>query len=506
MLELPVGRYVMYLRKSRADEERERNGEFETLGKHERELSAMCRRMAVPVEMPPLRELVSGESIAAKPRFQELMEMVQARELAGVVVHAVDRLGRGDMMEYGYILSAFQFTRTLIVTPGKVYDPADPIDLQQLQLQMFFANTEITGIKRRMREGKDQAVRDGQFIAAHAPLGYDKVRDARGMKTLAPNEWAAWARRAFEWAADPAISMSEISRRLKAAGVPGQWDPARVKVLIRNPAYKGMVSWNVRVTKIKGRDGMTIEKCHAKGDEPILADGLHPAIVDDGLWDAANRRLKAGESHVKRSAPLRNPLAGILRCAKCGRAMVYAKSDPRRTGRCYEYVRHPLNRACTCPPAPLSLLVGLVSESLESSALECEVAAESGEDPAKALAVEREGVESAIAKASAKVERLVELYVSGGMDAPEYVERRRDMDARIAEMRARLDELAQERPEPPEAVAMRLKDIMRALRDDGVPPSDKNALLRAMVERIDYANDADGRGKPQVAITIHMRK
>lgn len=146
MLELPVGRYVMYLRKSRADEERERNGEFETLGKHERELSAMCRRMAVPVEMPPLRELVSGESIAARPRFQELMEMVQARELAGVVVHAVDRLGRGDMMEYGYILSAFQFTRTLIVTPGKVYDPADPIDLQQLQLQMFFANTEITGI------------------------------------------------------------------------------------------------------------------------------------------------------------------------------------------------------------------------------------------------------------------------------------------------------------------------------------------------------------------------
>ena len=80
------------------------------------------------------------------------------------------------------------------------------------------------------------------------------------------------------------------------------------------------------------------------------------------------------------------------------------------------------------------------------------------------------------------------------------------MDARIAEMRARLDELAQERPEPPEAVAMRLKDIMRALRDDDVPPSDKNALLRAMVERIDYANDADGRGKPQVAITIHMRR
>ena len=62
MLELPVGRYVMYLRKSRADEERERNGEFETLGKHERELSAMCRRMAVPVEMPPLRELVSRDS------------------------------------------------------------------------------------------------------------------------------------------------------------------------------------------------------------------------------------------------------------------------------------------------------------------------------------------------------------------------------------------------------------------------------------------------------------
>lgn len=506
MLELPVGRYVMYLRKSRADEERERSGEFETLGKHERELAAMCRRMAVPVEMPPLRELVSGESIAARPRFQELMEMVQARELAGVVVHAVDRLGRGDMMEYGYILSTFQFTRTLIVTPGKVYDPADPIDLQQLQLQMFFANTEITGIKRRMREGKDQAVRDGQFIAVRAPLGYDKVRDARGMKTLAPNEWAAWARQAFEWAADPAIPMSDVCRRLMVAGVPGEWDVARLKSLIRNPAYKGMVSWNVRVTRIKGRDGMTLEKCHAKGEEPILAEGLHPAIVDAELWEAANRRIALHETHVKRSSPLRNPLAGILRCAKCGRAMVYARSDPRRNGHRYEYVRHPLNRECTCPPAPLSLLVGLVSESLENAAQECEIAAEAGEDPAKAIELERQCLESAIGKASSKVERLVELYVSGGMDAPEYIERRRAMDAQVEQMRDRLDELADEVPEPPEAVAVRLKDIMRALRDDDVPPNEKNALLKAIVERIDYSNDSDERGKPQVAISIYMRR
>ena len=59
---LHPGEYVMYLRKSRADIEKEARGEMETLGKHERELVSMSKRMGIVVA-DIRRELVSGEKI-----------------------------------------------------------------------------------------------------------------------------------------------------------------------------------------------------------------------------------------------------------------------------------------------------------------------------------------------------------------------------------------------------------------------------------------------------------
>lgn len=47
------------------------------------------------------------------------------RRWSGIIVHAVDRLGRGDMMEYGWIQSVLQLIRTLIVIPRKAHDPAN---------------------------------------------------------------------------------------------------------------------------------------------------------------------------------------------------------------------------------------------------------------------------------------------------------------------------------------------------------------------------------------------
>lgn len=97
---LHPGEYVMYLRKSRADIEKEARGEMETLGKHERELVSMSKRMGIVVA-DIRRELVSGESIQDRHEFRHIMDEVMDRRWSGIVVHAVDRLGRGDMMEYG---------------------------------------------------------------------------------------------------------------------------------------------------------------------------------------------------------------------------------------------------------------------------------------------------------------------------------------------------------------------------------------------------------------------
>ena len=143
------GYYIMYLRKSRADAEKEKYGQYETLAIHEKTLTELAQREHYRIAKI-YRELVSGESIEERTEFKKVLDHIADPYCLGVLVHAVDRLGRGDPMEYGLILSSLKYTRTLVVTPGRTYNPNNAEDQQQLKLQMFVSNIEFEHIRDRL--------------------------------------------------------------------------------------------------------------------------------------------------------------------------------------------------------------------------------------------------------------------------------------------------------------------------------------------------------------------
>ena len=76
------GLYALYLRKSRADIDKERLGEFETLAKHEQELTALAKRDGYALDVPYYKELVSGERIADRHEFQKMMQSIKGAEIS----------------------------------------------------------------------------------------------------------------------------------------------------------------------------------------------------------------------------------------------------------------------------------------------------------------------------------------------------------------------------------------------------------------------------------------
>ena len=86
---------AMYLRKSRADLEAEARGAFETLRTHEERLTKVAQDRGLVVG-EIYRELVSGDTIAARPEMQRLLRDVRAGRWAGVIVTEISRLARGD--------------------------------------------------------------------------------------------------------------------------------------------------------------------------------------------------------------------------------------------------------------------------------------------------------------------------------------------------------------------------------------------------------------------------
>ena len=181
------GDYLIYLRKSRADIEAEQRGEGETLARHERSLLDLAGRLKLNI-VDIYREVVSGETIAARPVMQQLLTEVESGLWAGVLVMEVERLARGDTIDQGIVAQAFKFSDTLIITPSKTYDPNDEFDEEYFEFGLFMSRREYKTINRRLQRGREASIKEGKYVGSISPYGYDKVKLERDKGfTLAPN-------------------------------------------------------------------------------------------------------------------------------------------------------------------------------------------------------------------------------------------------------------------------------------------------------------------------------
>lgn len=487
------GLYALYLRKSRADIEKEKLGKYETLAIHERELTELAKRDGYALDKPYYKELVSGEHISDRFEFQRLLEEVKLGKYRGILVHAVARLGRGDPMEYGYVLWILKSTGTLVITPTKVYDPRNEDDLRFLQFEMFMSNMELGNIRSRLVSGSRARAKMGSFVKSRAAYGYDRVR-VDGMWTLKANDNAPTVRLIFERAAagDP---LGTIAREMNDAGMRtpcgGYWSAGRLGSIISNPHYMGKIRYNYYQKEQVPTDGLNYIIKNTYNENYILVDGLHDGIVDEDLWHAANNRNN-GCAPVKRSHELRNPLAGLLVCKKCGRAMVRFINYVRSSGNKIPHYRHAAFAGCKCQGARVDIVVGVLCDALAEIAADLEVCEILDDTDARAdeLAV----IDKQLAEEENILEKLFTLYYAEAITTDEFIERRKaaeNLQGALLSRKATLEEGER----TPQETAFTIREAIAMLKDDTVPITDKNAALRSFVDKIEYENHTRPRSR-----------
>ncbi len=492
-----AGYYLMYLRKSRADAEKERYGKYETLAVHEQQLTELARRERLRVAQI-YRELVSGETIDARTEFKKVMDRIADPDCKGVIVHAVDRLGRGDPIEYGWILSSLRFTRTLVVTPGRTYDPNDPDDVQQLKTQMFISNLEFDHIRARLVNGTIGSAERGNYIGSKPPYGYDKVP---GKSAIVPNEHEApVVRRIFAMACD-GYNKGAIARALDADGIltrhGKRWCSARIGTILSNPVYRGWVRYGYRRQRVVSRDGLKfVKQTRVSGvGEYVLVKGVHEALVSEEMWAKAQQAFEANPVH--RDMTMKNPLSGMIVCGKCGRALV-RQVVTNKYGSRYERLHHAYNSDCGCRSVSLNEVVNSLSEALAITANNLELGViGSGTSPDEIEALER-----AMAAEDRKLDKLLELYYAEAITVSEFKQRRDTSEELVAKMRERHDKLTARAVDPIE-IATTTREAIRLLASDDVSAEVKNDFLRRIIDRIEYWRE-DRRGG-RIRLVVHMR-
>ena len=78
--------------------EAESHGEGETLARHEKILNDLANKLNIKIDKF-YREVVSGETISARPVMQQLLSDVDSGMWDGVLVVEVERLARGNTLD-----------------------------------------------------------------------------------------------------------------------------------------------------------------------------------------------------------------------------------------------------------------------------------------------------------------------------------------------------------------------------------------------------------------------
>lgn len=486
--------YAMYLRKSRADLEKERLGEYETLAVHQRDLEELARRCGYALDQPYYRELVCGEHIADRPEFQRLMQAFMSGKYRGILVHEVSRLGRGTAMEYGWILFQLQLSRTLIVTPTKIYDPNDQDDARHLEMEMFVSNMEFGSIKNRLVNACQKSAENGHFVKPIPPYGYDRIKDESKGWTLMPNDDASTVRMIFERAA-AGVPLGTIAKDMNDAGMRTPsgtyWSAGRLATIISNPHYKGVIRYGYYKREIvPGTDLSSLKRKHVRNENCQEKPGLHEPIVSEDLWQRANDR-NHGSAPVKRDYALKNPLAGIIVCSKCGHAMTRFVNRVPSSGNEIEHLRHQPFKGCKAQGARLSVVMELVCDALEDAAAELEIQPEEVPDTTHD---ELASVRKKLAVEKRRLDKLLELYMADALTIDEFRTRKVASEQCAEQLKAREAELSVEK-RTPRQLAATIKDAVRMLQDDAIPAAEKNAALKAFIERIEYENHTPPRSR-----------
>ena len=497
-------KYAIYLRKSRADMEAEKLGEGETLARHKKILTELAARKGLYVEKI-YQEIVSGETIEARPEIQKLINDCYAGKYRGIIIVEVTRLSRGNQGDAQKIIDCLKYSNmnqgVLVITPTKTYDIVRSAeDEEYLEFELFMSRREYKMIQKRMDRGRKQAVVEGNFMGSYRPYGYDILKTKTG-RTLVPNEdEAPIVKMIFEWTVKENLTPYKIAKRLTDMGVPTytgapEWAKDTVKTILTNPTYIGKVKWNDRMQVKTMVDGelVTSRPRSNHTDHYMEYDGKHKkdALIDEETFKKAKSRFTS--DRTKSGLKLSNVLAGILICKNCGKSIAY-QSYKRHNGNVAPRYLHPSSQKCKVKSAIADDVLKALIHALKLYIEDFQVKVDNLPDiDENEITRQIEALQKELLKVEKKLSKAFDDYEEGIYTANEFVQRKAKHNAKIESIRKQMDELEISIPEKEEyeEKILLLSDALDAVLDDTLDADIKNHYLKQIIDRIEYSREND---------------
>ena len=496
-----LDKYAIYLRKSREDIKAEARGEGETLARHKKILTDVAARRGLYIERI-YEEIGSAETIADRKEIQKLINDCYAGKYRGILVVEISRISRGNQGDAQIILDCLKYSNhnsgLLVITPTKTYDVAhNPDDEEYMEFELFMSRREYKMITKRMQRGREQSVIEGNYNGTYRPYGYDIVETPTSRTLKANPAEAPIVEKIFHWNVYDKMAGGAIARKLTAMGVPtysgiGEWQREVVKQILKNPIYCGKVRWNNRMTVKQMVDGQLVTsrpQMH-ESERYMEYEGKHKGIVTEELFRAAQKGFYSDKT--KANLQLKNPLAGLLCCQKCGAAMIYYGPNPNRSQQ--PRISHHSSQICKVKSAFYNDVMNAVIHGLNmylenfEMHLDNKPAADEEEIKQQILTLEAEK-----RKVNRLLSKIFDDYENEIYTANEFVQRKAKHNTRLEAIEKEIRELEHAIPqrEEYEEKVVFLHEAIEMLRDDTIPAKIKNEYLKQFISKIEFSREND---------------
>ena len=505
-------RTCAYLRRSRDDG---RNESLEEVLERQRKIVEAAAADAGVEIAKTFMEVVSGASISERPRMRELLAEVADGRWDVVCVPEISRLSRGDGSDQAIICNALRLTGTKVLCDWRTYDLSRREDLELFETKLQSSRSEYRSITHRLQRGTWSTVKEGYSHGGSTPYGL--VRTGRpGHKVYERGPEFENLRLIMDYperAANP--TWSGLQRLLHDMGVASPkgkewWSITTLRRIYTVDAYYGVATYGATETVSKLGENFEEVRIRQPSEQAFSTKARWERFFDRERVERSLRRMSAGARVKKGCRGLVNPLAGLLRCGKCGRAMELAPATSTSGGPSW---RHPYIRGgCSCKSVAAGKLMKALLEALradvESFAIEDARAAEEGRRSDLTAAAKRYREEAAGARAArlSAYDRLDRKVIDEELfDQIDRRERERAEAAEEAAKEAERQLATLPSAEEAQRSAIKTDAVLELLETERLSPADMNAALKQIISRIDYANAAERHSHADaVELTVHM--
>lgn len=292
-------------------------------------------------------EMESGTTKHGRSEYMRLLDDIKDKNKFDIIViKSLDRLNRSAKNWYLFVEELVNNDKLLYIYMDRAFYKTD--DRLISGVKAILAEQYSRDLSSKINNAHEYRQKNGTTVLINNNT-YGYVKNPDKSVSIHPEE-AEMIRKIYRLAAQGCGSRT-ISKILYQDGIRNrngnQLEESSIRRIIKNPLFKGVVVMNKRHFDFEKK-----KEIKNPESEWIYHQGLVPAIVEEELWEKANKMLKLSAAQVKGAGRQKKhrelyDFSGKLICGECGAP--YYKTFRRQYAnpehvivewRCSSYLKH----------------------------------------------------------------------------------------------------------------------------------------------------------------------